>query len=492
MKIKILNFIKEFQKIINNNKNNYVLISNKEDSQLKLNYYQFSVLIFKACKFLKKKKIKETVIIFLPNCPEAIVIIFGLFFINKNVLLLNYNLSDYEVNQYINSLNFKNLIIVTNKDKKITLDKIKIKKVFLETDEKFEFLNKFSSKSVKKSKSKSKLIILTSGTTGKPKTIEHDINKLWSSGYYFLKFHKLESAKLCFWNFLPISYLGGIYNLCLIPIISSGSFVLDQEFNGNTFFNFWQTVKRHNINAIWFVPTIIKGLYAIRSKIIINDINISNQKILCFLGTAPINYNLKKKFESFFNLKLLENYALSETTFISSENYENIKYRSKNSKGEILPYVKINFINNKIKKLKNIYVNTPFLCENAHNDNLISKNNLVFFNTRDLGNISNKKLIVNGRDRDIIKKGGHLIFLQDIEELIENIDLINRVAAKPTFDKFYGENYNLFISLSKRASEAEKNTIELKIRDMLSKYKWPKKIIFRSTLKTTSSGKIKK
>ena len=59
MKIKILNFIKEFQKIINNNKNNYVLISNKEDSQLKLNYYQFSVLIFKACNFLKKKKNKR-------------------------------------------------------------------------------------------------------------------------------------------------------------------------------------------------------------------------------------------------------------------------------------------------------------------------------------------------------------------------------------------------------------------------------------------------
>lgn len=490
MKIKILNFVKEFQKIINNNKNNHVLISNKEDSQLKLNYYQFSILIFKACNFLKKKK--NTVLIFLPNSPEAIVITFAALFISKNVLLLNYNLSDYEVNQYLKSLNFKNLIIVTNKDKKITLDKIKIKKVFIQTNEKFDFLNKFSSKSIKESKSKSKIIIFTSGTTGKPKTIEHDINKLWSSGYYFLKFHKLENAKLRFWNFLPISYLGGIYNLCLIPIISSGSFVLDQEFNGNTFFNFWQTVKRYNINALWFVPTIIKGLYAIRSKIIINDINISNQKIVCFLGTAPINYNLKKKFESFFNLKLYENYALSETTFISSENNENIKYRTKNSKGEILPYVKINFTNNKIKKLKNIYVNTPFLCENAHSDNLISKNNLVFFNTRDFGNISKKKLIVNGRDRDIIKKGGHLIFLQDIEELIENIELVNRVAAKPTSDKFYGENYNLLISLLKRASEAEKNSIELKIRDMLSKYKWPKKIIFKNTLKTTSSGKIKK
>jgi acyl-coenzyme A synthetase/AMP-(fatty) acid ligase len=492
MKIKILNFIKEFQRIINNNKNNYVLISNKEGSQFKLNYYQFSILIFKACNFLKKKKINDNVIILLPNCPEAIVLIFSVFFINKNVLLLNYNLSDYEVNRYLASLNLKSLVIVTNKDKKITLSKIKIKKIFVETNEKFRFLGKFSPKFSKKFKSKSKLIIFTSGTTGRPKTIEHDINKLWSSGYYFLKFHKLEKAKLRFWNFLPISYLGGIYNLCLIPIISSGSFVLDQEFNGNTFFNFWQTVKRQNINAIWFVPTIIKGLYAIRSKIIINDINISNNKIICFLGTAPINFNLKRKFETFFNLKLLENYGLSETTFISSENHENIKYRKKNSKGEILPYVKINFINNKIEKLNNIYVNTPFLYENAHNNNLIFKNNLAFFNTRDLGSISKKILIVNGRDRDIIKKGGHLIFLQDIEDLVENINLVNRAAAKPTFDKFYGENYNLFISLVKSISQGEKSNIELKIRDMLSKYKWPKKIIFKSTLKTTSSGKIKK
>ena len=101
-------------------------------------------------------------------------------------------------------------------------------------------------------------------------------------------------------------------------------------------------------------------------------------------------------------------------------------------------------------------------------------------------------MIVNGRDRDIIKKGGHLIFLQDIEDLVENINLVNRAAAKPTFDKFYGENYNLFISLVKNISQGETSNIELKIRDMLSKYKWPKKIIFKSTLKTTSSGKIKK
>lgn len=155
----------------------------------------------------------------------------------------------------------------------------------------------------------------------------------------------------------------------------------------------------------------------------------------------------------------------------------------KNSKGEILPYVKINFINNKIEKLNNIYVNTPFLYENAHNNNLIFKNNLAFFNTRDLGSISKKILIVNGRDRDIIKKGGHLIFLQDIEDLVENINLVNRAAAKPTFDKFYGENYNLFISLVKSISQGEKSNIELKIRDMLSKYKWPKKIIFKVPLK---------
>ena len=85
-------------------------------------------------------------------------------------------------------------------------------------------------------------------------------DKLWSSGYYFMKHHNLLDTPLRFWNYLPMSYLGGLFNLLLIPLITKGSSIISETFNGRTYLNFWQTIQKFDINAIWFTPSIVRGL----------------------------------------------------------------------------------------------------------------------------------------------------------------------------------------------------------------------------------------
>lgn len=81
-----------------------------------------------------------------------------------------------------------------------------------------------------------------------------------------MKFHDLKDAQLRFWNYLPMSYLGGLFNLALIPLSTGGSLVIDETFSGKTFLQFWQTVERFDINAIWFVPTIARGLLSMAER----------------------------------------------------------------------------------------------------------------------------------------------------------------------------------------------------------------------------------
>ncbi len=105
-----------------------------------------------------------------------------------------------------------------------------------------------------------KIIMPSSGSTGEPKAIVLDADRLWLSASAFLKFHQLENQQMRFWNYLPMSYLGGLFNLSLIPLAAGGSIYIDDIFNGKTFLTFWQLLNDLKLNTLWLVPTILRGL----------------------------------------------------------------------------------------------------------------------------------------------------------------------------------------------------------------------------------------
>ena len=106
-----------------------------------------------------------------------------------------------------------------------------------------------------------------------------------------------------------------------------------------------------------------------------------------------------------FGIKLLENYGLSETTFISSE-YKSNKIKSKKH-CKILPYCKVKLVN-KIKGEKifnEIYIKNPFLMLGYIKENGRLENNFEdgFFPTGDLGYITgDDELVITGRIKEII------------------------------------------------------------------------------------------
>jgi len=364
-----------------------------------------------------------------------------------------------------------------------------IRCILVSNDNEFAWLDKCSELMINDERV-SKTYLMTSGSTGVPKAMVIDNHKLFMSGYEFLKFHKLEDARLRFWNYLPMSYLGGLFNLLLIPIISSGSSVITGTFSGKTFLSFWQTVERFEINALWFTPSIVKGLNMLATRI---DEKTrfaygSNVKV-AFLGTAPISLPEKKEFEELFKITLLENFALSETTFFTSESLATLGKRRQSSVGEILPYVKL-----KLSPIEGghneILVKTPFLFDGyiaGIGKIELNTDKDGYFATSDLGYLDGQTLVINGRNRDIIKKGGYFISLREIELFAEtNKDVIQACAVKIPHD-FYCESYNLFV-----ISKGDEDSIKRWFYENIVKYKWPENIIFRKEFPKTPSGKVKK
>ena len=86
------------------------------------------------------------------------------------------------------------------------------------------------------------MTMYTSGTTSSPKGIDICWGGLIANGLEFCKRVGLGSENR-FFNVLPMTYLGGSYNLMLIPILAEGSFVLDAAFGPTNVYAFWERVE---------------------------------------------------------------------------------------------------------------------------------------------------------------------------------------------------------------------------------------------------------
>lgn len=345
-----------------------------------------------------------------------------------------------------------------------------------------------------------KLYLYTSGTTGQPKAIVLDGDRLWSAGHAFVRQHGIGfDTPLRMWNYLPQSYLGGLFNLYLIPLSVAGSTVVDEGFSGKTFLSFWQSIDRFDVNALWLVPSIVAGLLTIGERTGRHHIKSYREAIsVAFLGTAPIMLEEKRRFERLFGITLLENYGLSETTFISWESAGALGERSQGSVGRVAPGTDLRFrqvAEDEFSEYCEILVRTPFLF-----DGYLAMDGTValdledgYFPTGDLGFIdSHGQLVINGRCKEVIKKGGQLLSMRELEVVASRHPAVADVAAVPVPHPFYGESYELFLKLASGSPAAVLDDVKIFIYSQLSKYKWPEQIHRVDEFPATASGKIRK
>lgn len=438
----------------------------------------------------------DSIVSVLPNSPEAVVAFLASMLFGINYAPLPCAVSNREFDNWLSIVKPK-LILRKNGIAEYETDYMP--QIVCNANGSLEVVEHLAESFGYKDNSKTScLYLMTSGTTGIPKAMSIDIDRLWNSGMAFAGFHGLLDQRCRFWNYLPMSYLGGLFNLAIIPLCTRGNFIISEPFSGKTVLNFWNFVDKHKIDSLWFVPSIVNGLIKISKLIGEKEVkNIHNIKT-AFLGTAPISLEQKQEFERRFGIFLLENFALSETTFITSETMGNIGYREEASVGQVLPYASLKLVPvDSVENVNEIWVSTPYLFNgylSQEGDILLEKDEEGFFNTKDLGYINDDGcLVLCGRDRDIIKKGGLFVSLIEIEHAVKEIDYVEDVAAVPVKHDFYGESYILYV-IFKDPKDGENKTekLHLWLLDNIVNYKCPDKIVAVSSFPRTVSGKIQK
>jgi len=341
------------------------------------------------------------------------------------------------------------------------------------------------------------LIVYTSGTTAEPKGMVHRIADLVNNGRLFGNLVGI-TKKNRFFNNLAITYLGGYYNLLLLPYVCESSVVLSETFSPNSVIGFWKPIIKYQANTLWLVASIMAILLEMDRGT--GGEKYCRQNVLHILaGMAPLPAVIRQKFEERYGQPVYENYGLSETLFIST-NRPKFPIRD-GCVGKIVPGVEVAIKNHEDKDVKpgeegEIWVKT-FSLMRGYVDDVKRKQELStkdWFATGDLGVLNNGgDLFITGRKKDLIIRGGINISPAGIENVLHQHPAVMECAVVGVPHKFLGEEVVAVVRLAE-GSEFTNVCTELMTlcQKHLARIKAPSQIIELLEFPHTTSGKIQK
>lgn len=486
--------------IYSNNKDALFLIDSKSHTQL--SYGNFINLAYQLSTFFKSHLNREKPIaVCMDNSTETAIVYFAALLAEITVVPINPLLLEKDISFIIEDSNIEFVVchfaiqesIIKKFSKKIIVENF----TFFIDDKTYCQLNTSNSKVTPAKPFYFKdtfipIISYTSGTTSTPKGVVHTAMSMMANAFDFQKTLSL-SKKNRFISLLSMTYLGGYYNLLIIPYITEASIVVVSSFSANTILNFWDDIIKFEVNTLWISPTIANMLLSIDRNESAKDYY-QKTSLTFLVGMAPLLPSTKQRFFEKYHHHLIENYALSETLFISTNLPNSINHHQ----GFLLENIDVEVrdikTNEKLSLNEEglIYIKTPYLMKSYKNKKLLDNNE--FFNTEDIGYIgSNRSLTITGRRKDIIIRGGLNISPSSIEEILLQHPYIEECAVIGTPDEILGEKVTAVIKI---ADTSNFENIKTELREMyfskLQPTHRPAEILQIISFPYTHSGKIQK
>ena len=337
--------------------------------------------------------------------------------------------------------------------------------------------------------------VYTSGSTAAPKGIDITVGGLIANERTFCEAMGI-GADHRFYNILPMSYLGGVHNLLLLPLSVGASVVIDAPLGPSNVFGFWDTVREYEINTLWFTSAMLSMLMSLRDD---DDMSwVAGQIRLGLVGMAPLTPETKKRFEARFGFTLFENYALSETAFIST-NRPGAPY-VENSKGQVLAGVEVVIVDEARRPLPpgetgEVLVRTPHLMKRYINASQADQDNILpgAFLTGDLGRFDGDALFIVGRKKDLIIRGGLNIAPAMVEAALEALPEVAEAAVVGIPHTVYGEEVAAAVTLvAGTPADFDPKSIARACDEKLAVFQRPKIIKILDELPRGVTGKIDK
>ena len=300
-----------------------------------------------------------------------------------------------------------------------------------------------------RSKNDAGLILFSTGTTGKPKAILHNLTS-------FLKKYNTPRPAFKTINFLLFDHIGGI-NTLFHTLFNKGTVIVPESRTVETIL---ETCKKYNVELLPTTPTFL--------RLMLMSGSIPNKVPKCI---KVMTYGTERMDQSTLNdiSELLPNIDLRQTFGMSELGILRVKSESRNSLfmkigGEgIETRVKNNILEIRSKSRMLGYLNAPSPFDSDG-----------WYNTRDLVETKDDFIKIVGRDSEVINVGGLKFLSTDIEKIVLKFPDILFVKVIAKKNPITGEHVELIIQPANEIFDIEKLKVYLKKN--LQNHMMPRKI----------------
>jgi len=413
---------------------------------------------------------QDKILVICDNSDDLVLIFLSLLYHKLIFVPLNPNSTQSELSYIITKIRPKLIITTSSLRNKF---KFNINCYFLEEYKKIKNLKKSTKRSnfitPENNRELISQILFTSGSTGKPKGVVLTHRSMLHNLYGIANTLKIDKKKLNFLSVTPLYHNNGQFIPTLLPILLGGKTLSISP--DSSLINFWPICKKYNINYSSVMATHINYFNSLEKD--------RNHKIkILFCGGAKLDASSHLDFEKKFNIKILCNYGLTETSSIAStESLANNCYKY-GSVGKPLCNNKIKILKKPKEKFGEILIKGKNIFKNYLDDEQqtkkIKKKN--WLHTGDLGFFDKEGfLFIKDRIDNMIIVSGENIYPSEIENLIYRFDKIQLGVVTSVPDKITQNKLILVYEAQKKLNHSE---IYDFLSKRISKYKIPKYICF--------------
>ncbi|MDD5141236.1 MAG: long-chain fatty acid--CoA ligase [Verrucomicrobiales bacterium] len=432
----------------------------------------------------------DRVALWLKNCPEFVVSVFGILHTGAVVVPVNNFLKPAEVGYILNDAGIDVVISAAELGAHSEeLKKARPSLKFFQAEE-IKSLNPSSILYSPSSRSEKDLavIIYTSGTTGRPK------GAMLSHGNLL---HNVNSCRIvletveddCFAVLLPMFHTYMMTVGIFLPFTIGGSIVLVKSLHP----------PRAMLHEIFSrKATILPAVPSFYRMLLGAQVPTPLPLRIFISGSAPLPLTVLKEFEEKFKVPLIEGYGLSEASPVVSKNplhgvrkagsvglpIANVEISVQDDAGKILGANETGEICVRGGNVMMGYWNQPEETAKVFRGEWLLTGDVGY---RD----ADGYYYITDRKKDMLIVNGNNVYPREIEEVIHQFPGVKEVAVIGVPDARRGEQGMAFVAPAEGQALDEKALHEF-VRSRLADYKVPRQIIFLPALPRNATGKILK
>lgn len=339
-----------------------------------------------------------------------------------------------------------------------------------------------------KASAHSKIIILTSGTTGTPKGANRSSPPSLAPIGGVLSHVPFRSGEVTSLPAPMFHALGFLH--ATIAMMLGSTLVLRRRFKPDTVLT---DIEKHGVTALVVVPVMLSRILDELEKTSPKP-NLSSLRIV-FVSGSQLGGELATRALKDLGPVVYNLYGSTEIAFATIARPKDLSINP-STVGPVVKGVKVKlFDDNGIEvapgEVGRIFVGNTFPFEGytggghkAIIDGLMSSGDVGYFDEHGL-------LYVSGRDDEMIVCGGENVFPAEVEDLISGHPEVVEATALGVEDSEWGHRLRAFVVKTEGAS-VDEDAIKAYVKDNLARYKVPREVIFLDELPRNPTGKILK